>query len=138
MSSGPETRFIASVQKHLPPVGQFYRMKNHNQYNGGIADSWYSSALDLWVEWKWVDLPKRPETVISIVDGKKPSLSALQQDWIQGRVREGRNVWVVVGCELGGVVFMGGWGDGRWTTKDFTAMVKPRQDIAALIWNFCR
>ena len=106
MASGPEARFIASVHKHLPPVDQFYRMKNHNEFNSGIADCWYSGARrDLWVEYKWVELPKRPDTIIDITAGKKPSLSALQAEWISQRRIEGRRVWIVVGCEFGGVIY---------------------------------
>ena len=104
MSQGPENRFISSVHDKLPPVSEFYRMKNHNEYNGGIADCWYSAKRDLWIEWKFVAIPVRDETVISIVDGKKPALSLLQQEWIRSRVCEGRNVWVGVGSVLRRVI----------------------------------
>lgn len=136
--SGPETRFIASVHKHLPTVDEFYRLKMHNQYNAGGADLWYSGRRrDLWVEYKWVDLPKRDDTMISIIDGKKPSLSVLQQHWIRGRVSEGRDVWVIVGCKIGGAILNNGWGGGRWRTDDFRERVITRQEIARTVLSVC-
>lgn len=137
MSSGPETRFIASVHRYLPPPDEFHREKMANPYRGGTADSWYSSKRDLWVEWKWVDLPAREDTVISIVDGKKPPLSVLQQDWITRRVDEGRNVWVIVGSLAGGLILPNGWDGGRWTKEEFVDRCTARQDIAYQIRNFC-
>ena len=137
MSQGPETQFIASVHRLLPSVDEFYRMKNHNEYNGGIADCWYSARQDLWIEYKFVDLPARPDTMVSIVDGKKPSLSKLQQEWIAGRVNEGRAVWVIVGCKLGGLLTRQSWGPGRWRAEDFKAQCLTRPQIAQAIMEFC-
>jgi hypothetical protein len=79
-------------------------MKNHNQYNGGIADCWYSATRDLWIEWKFIVVPKRDATVIDLHAGKKPSMSALQAEWLRRRQLEGRNVWVGIGSKDGGVI----------------------------------
>ena len=95
MSRGPENIFIASVHKHLP--AKVYRMKNNNQYNGGIADVWYSGQLDLWVEYKFITLPARDDTVVDLISGKDPAISALQQNWLRSRSAEGRKVGVIVG-----------------------------------------
>lgn len=139
MSSGPETRFIASVHKHLPPAEEFHREKMANPYRGGTADSWYSGTKrDLWVEWKWVELPKRYDTLIDITAGKKPSLSMLQQHWIRDRRTEGRNVWVIVGSKIGGMVFV----DDAWSTAHRTdtylAHSRRRVEIADMILDFCQ
>ena len=100
--SGPENTFIASVHRYLPDA--VYRMKNHNQYNGGIPDVWYSgSKADLWVEYKFITLPKKDDTLIDLTALKNPILSNLQQQWLAERHKEGRNVAVVVGSKLGGV-----------------------------------
>lgn len=138
MSRGPENRFISAIHSLLPPVSEFYRMKNHNEYNGGIPDCWYSARLDLWIEYKYVELPARPDTMITIIDGKKPSLSKLQQEWITSRVHEGRNVWVIVGSNIGGLIERQGWGPGRWRADDFKAQCVPRHQIAKAIEEFCR
>jgi hypothetical protein len=95
MSAKPENTFISSVHKHLPV--ELYHMKNNNPYNSGIADVWYSGVeQDLWVEYKFLVIPKRGDTVIDLVGGKNPSISALQQTWLKDRDVEGRNVGVIV------------------------------------------
>lgn len=137
MSQGPETTFINSVHRYLP--ADFYRMKNHNQYNGGIADCWYSGVSgDLWAEYKFLSLPKRQNTLISLVDGKNPPLSRLQQQWLCDRKKEGRNVFVIVGTKNGGVIFTSPeeWA-AFFTAQQFTALLMDRKAIAGRIFKFC-
>lgn len=74
----------------------------NNPYRGGTADWWYSGdRADLWVEYKYIDrIPVRASVL--------PDLSELQKDWLAGRVRENRNVAVIVGCPEGGVIYLNG------------------------------
>lgn len=134
MSRGPENTFIGSVHAHLPV--QLYRMKNHNEYNSGIADCWYSGKRDLWVEYKFIALPKRDTTLIDLVGGKTPMLSHLQQEWLKGRYEEGRNVWVIVGCKEGGVIYRKRTWEVPITAGDFWAGLQNRKDLASEIANF--
>lgn len=130
--SGPENTFIASVHKHLPP--QLYRMKNHNQYNGGIPDVWYSGTkADLWVEYKYVNLPKKDDTVIQLTGGKNPLLSHLQLEWLIERHKEGRNVAVVVGSKLGGCYITYANLTDNPTTSKFRRDTIPRNELARII-----
>lgn len=131
MSSKPENTFITSVHKHLPE--SLYRQKNHNQYNGGIADVWYSGASDLWIEYKFLVLPKRGTTIIDLINGKDPSISYLQQKWLKDRHAEGRSVGVIVGCKEGGVWFPGVSWDTTYTTEWFRERILPRKALADLI-----
>ena len=134
MARGPENTFIGSVHKHLPV--QLYRMKNHNEYNSGIADCWYSGKRDLWIEYKFIEVPKRDTTVIDLVGGKNPPLSALQQEWLKERHNEGRNVWVIVGCKEGGVLYRNlGW-EPVADTGSFRGWIQSRKDLATEIANF--
>lgn len=99
MAKKPESQFITSVHKHLLPVRQFYRMKNNNPFIGGVADVWYSgSKRDLWVEYKYLPIKVPRADVV-------PECSPQQLDWILGRRKEGRSVWVVVGTKVGGVIY---------------------------------
>lgn len=91
----PENSFISGVHKYV----QAYAMKNHNEYVGGVADCWYSGHVrDLWVEYKFIVVPKRDSTMIV------PELSPLQLQWLTERRSEGRHMWVVIGCKEGGVM----------------------------------
>lgn len=129
MASTPENKFIASVHRHLPVGRQDpYWLKNNNDYTGGIWDCWYSGReRDLWIEYKFITLPKRPKTAIV------PDLSALQIDWGKGRYEEGRNLAVIVGCAEGGIILR----DRHWehpiTAEAFRAALLDRKAIAQWI-----
>jgi hypothetical protein len=135
--SGPERRFTLSVNKHLP--ADLHHEGMANPYRGGTPDHWYSGRKrDLWVEFKFVELPKLPTTYINLVDGKKPSISMLQQDWIRQRILEGRNVWLIAGCKTGGVI----WQDMSFmvplSQDEFLGRVFTRQSVASQIAKFCQ
>jgi len=127
--SKPETTFTAGVHKYLPPGREDpYWMKNNNLYTSGIWDVWYSGDFqDLWVEYKFVVLPKQGKTLIT------PGLSELQMDWGRKRCAEGRNLAVIVGCKEGGVIMtkQTEWMR-QWTRDEFMQQLKTRKDIA--IW----
>ena len=130
MSSGPETRFIASIHRLLPPT--LHREKMANPYRGGTADCWYSGYNDLWIEWKFIKVPARATTLIDL------TLSPLQDDWLRSRWNEGRNVWVIVGSDEGGVIFR----DGNWhlplTQHKFKSYMISKKIIAHEIESFCQ
>lgn len=136
MSRGPENTFIASVHRHLP-VG-LYSMKNHNEYNGGIADCWYDGERDLWIEYKFIKVPVRDTTVIDLINGKNPAISTLQQTWLKDRYANGRQVGVVVGSEKGGVWFPGVSWDRTYTALEFKGLLMPRAKLADIIYSLTR
>lgn len=126
----PENTFIRSVHRHLPV--ELYVLKNNNQFHAGIADCWYSGpAGDLWIEYKFVALPKRENTNIEI------SLSELQKHWLRSRHAENRTVGVIVGCKEGGVYFPGtSWG-APCNSLLFRASIESRQKLAGMIVKLC-
>lgn len=127
MAAKPETTFTASIHKLLPK--HIYRMKNNNQYVGGIADVWYSGiGGDLWVEYKY--LPRTPSRA-----AVKPLtlLSALQAAWLRDRRMEGRNVSVIIGCPDGGVVLTNLEWERELTVKDFTTLLRSKKELAEYI-----
>lgn len=135
MAAKPETTFTNSVHKHLPV--DLYRIKNNNVFNAGQPDVWYSGMkTDLWVEYKFLVLPKRADTLIDLTAGKKPDLSNLQQDWLKSRHREGRNVGVIVGCKEGGVWLPGLAWVSPLTTAAFRGMLQSRTELAAVILRY--
>lgn len=128
--AGPENTFIASVHRHLP--AGLYRMKNHNQYNGGIADVWYSGdAADLWVEYKFLKLPSRLTTSIEL------GLSELQKAWLRARHKEGRSVGVIAGAKEGGVWFPGVTWDQAMNAEFFRSKLMDRNALARTINDMC-
>jgi len=122
----PENTFIASVHRLLPRG--LYRMKNHNQYNGGIADVWYSGIkADLWIEYKFIVMPKRHDTIIV------PALSPLQMEWLRSRHQEGRSVGVIIGSKDGGVWLPGTSWQTPLTAGGFVDATVGRLALAAII-----
>lgn len=131
----PENSFIGGLEKHLPP-GEPYRMKNHNVYTGGVWDKWYSGPVaDLWVEYKFIQVPKRDSTVIELVSDERKMLSSLQATWGRDRYAEKRNIAVIVGCKEGGVWFPGLTWDRSITTEEFRAKIVSRAELAAIIYH---
>jgi hypothetical protein len=102
-----------------------------NPYRSGTPDLWYSGQLnDLWVEYKFVVLPKRETTYINF------DVSPLQRRWIEHRRREHRNVWLIVGCSKGGAVFQGAFPDGMFSHM-YLERVESVASVAGLISLFC-
>lgn len=121
----PENSFIAGVHGYV----QCYKMKNHNEYVSGIADCWYSgSGSDLWIEYKFVVVPKRDTTIIV------PELSKLQLEWLTDRHAEGRNVLVVIGCKAGACIYRdpSSWVGGK-NAADFRRELLSRRQLAEQI-----
>ena len=106
----------------------------HNPYRGGTADYWYSGkTADLWIEYKYLSaLPARDGTLIYA------DLSELQRDWINGRYKEGRNVWVVIGHPKGAVVLNNLRWNEPFSTAEFKKQSISAQDFAQLLLNFCQ
>lgn len=123
MAAKPENSFIASVHKHL--VKQVYAEKMYNPLRGGTPDVYYEGGKHLWVEYKFIDVPKRPETRIV------PELSALQKLWLRRcHVATGR-ARVIIGCKAGGVVLHSPeeWEEGM-STNAFNLVLYRRDELA--------
>jgi hypothetical protein len=70
----------------------------------GVPDCYFSgSAGDLWVEVKYVKAPKRNTTLFGA------NLSDLQLKWLNDRYKEGRNVGVILGTNIGSCIMVNGW-----------------------------
>lgn len=98
-----EHSFIRSIHSKLPT--DVYAWKINDNYQGGVADAYYSmrGGNDLWVEYKYLPkLPKRPTTLIQY------GLSALQLQWLRERLADGRRVMVIVGSPQGHLVMENG------------------------------
>ena len=125
MAAKPETTFTKSLLRFLPNV---YVEKTNNPFRSGTADLWFSGSKgDLWVEMKFIAAaPKRADLLADV--------SERQKLWLSGRLQEGRNVAVIVGCPTGGVLML----DRAWerpiTAEKFNADIQSREALAAWIY----
>lgn len=128
MSSKPESRYYSAIHKLLPK--ELHKEKMHNPYRGGTADVWYSGTLDdLWVEYKYLaDPPKRAPIAV------RKELSPLQLHWLRSRLKEGRNVIVILGTPIGSWVFESlEWETLEFTSNDLKSIGRSKQQIADYI-----
>ena len=134
--SKPENVFRQSVHKYLSSQ-DVYHEKMSNPYRAGGADDWYSGkgkkSRDLWIEWKFIVVPARDDTMIDLVSGKKPPLTPLQQLWLRERYLEGRDVVVGLGSSIGGVLMTDRTWEQPMSAAKFRAEAVDRQTLARLI-----
>ena len=89
-----EHGFVKSITRKLPK--EIYVWKIQAMMNNGLPDLYFSGiAGDLWLEVKFIKLPKRDTTLI------KPGLSELQLNWLTKRYKEGRSVALLIGSDEG-------------------------------------
>lgn len=120
----PETRFIGNIHKLIPQV---YAEKMNNPWRAGTPDVYYSGDVgDLWVEYKFIERIPRSKEIL-------PELTPRQSRWLNNRYDEGRNVAVVLGTPLGGVIYR----NKEWLTpldsEALEALVIPRKEVALWI-----
>ena len=128
MASKPESVFRIRVERDLPR--SIHKEKMNNPYRGGTADCWYSGHCgDLWVEYKF--LPQIPRR--GIIDAKRVGLTMLQLQWLRGRYEEGRNVCVIVGTPVGGVIMRDLEWEAGTTAEAFVQRIVPVKELTAWI-----
>jgi hypothetical protein len=124
-----EHTFVRSIHRGLAKADpEVYIWKINDNYQGGVADAYYSKRRDCWVEYKYIRaFPKRPATRIDL------GLSQLQKDWLIARHNQGRNVAVVAGSEHGAVIFPGVSWDRVITRDDFLDSAVDKKEVVAYI-----
>lgn len=143
MSQKPENRFIDRLNDKLPikkrrrsakarehHTHHMHYEKMANPYRGGTADSWYSGKNDIWIEFKY--LPTMPVTKIV---KPREMLSTLQQEWLNERRAEGREVYVIIGCPEGGVILKDGEWDQELTAEQFRSSVISIPQLSEFIYQ---
>lgn len=87
-----EHGFIKAVHRHLPK--EVYRWKIHDTYTGGVPDAFYCGpAGSLWIEYKYIQLPKRKSTIVTF------GTSELQRIWLTKMQNNGQLTGLIVGWE---------------------------------------
>lgn len=126
-SQKPENSFISAVHKRFIVKPHYEKM--NNPFRAGGADMWYTGEVgDLWVEYKYIKrIPITADTI--------PDCSPLQLRWLANRHDEGRNVAVILGTPLGGVIYR----DRAWliplSPVELHAKMKTKDQLAEWISN---
>jgi len=125
----PENNFIGRVNKHV----RSYKEKTNNPYRGGTPDVYYEGSFHLWVEYKFILLPKRGSTLII------PELSELQKAWLRRCDKNTGCARVIVGCKEGGTVFEfpAEWETGM-TTVNFKLHLFTVKELGTYIDTLCK
>lgn len=127
--SGPESSFYRSVERKLSE--RVYVEGMANPYSRGTPDRYYETENGaLWVEYKFIKLPVRENTLIRPCEG----LSPLQRKWLQRAFDNNVNVAVIVGTSKGGAYLNNppSW-DSELPKSVFELMLVPPAALAATI-----
>lgn len=123
-----EHSFIRSIHRKLPD--DVYAWKINDNFQGGVADAYYSQAggNDMWIEYKFIPkLPKRDATPVQF------GLSELQKDWLRARLLDGRTVSVIVGSHEGSLILTNGAWEAPITKETFTRNAVETSAVVAYI-----
>ena len=125
----PERRFRQSVVQHLSDV---YCWSINDSYHAGIPDHYYSGKRsDLWAEYKYY--PTDREKFDLLRPAKTPKLTVRQQQWLNHRYDEGREVRVIVGMPSGGIILI----NKEWMQPVKVHDLWSRKEIAQEIMRIC-
>jgi len=125
----PERRFRQSVTKHLKSI---YVWAINDSWHAGVPDHYYSGAGgDLWAEYKYFPTDRAKFDLTRPT--KTPKLTRVQQNWLNQRHDEGREVRVIVGMPSGGVILM----NKEWLEPVIVEHIMTREEIAREILRIC-
>lgn len=97
-----EHGFVRSVHRQLSP--DIFVWKINDKYAGGVPDAFYAGpARCLFIEYKYVKLPKRDTTLV------KTSLSEQQKLWLDRMLGMDKQVALVIGSVLGSIIIDKDW-----------------------------
>lgn len=123
-----EHSFIRSIHRKLP--ADVYAWKINDNFQGGVADAYYSKVAgnDMWIEYKFLkSLPKRMSTTVRL------GLSELQIEWLAARLLDGRTVAVIVGSPAGHLILREGEWENPISTEFFTRNAVETSAVVAYI-----
>lgn len=124
-----EHGFVRSVHRQLSP--DVFVWKINDKYAGGVPDAFYAGpARCLFVEYKYVKLPKRDTTLV------KTSLSEQQKLWLDRMLGMDKQVALVIGSVLGSIIIDKNW-DHPIPTGLFRQHAMSTQAVAQWISSFC-
>ena len=124
-----EHGFVRSVHRQLSP--NVFVWKINDKYAGGVPDAFYAGlARCLFVEYKYVKLPKRSTTLV------KTSLSEQQKLWLDRMSGMDKHVALVIGSSLGTIIIDKGW-DNPIPTELFRQHAMSPKAVAQWISAFC-
>jgi len=103
-----EHSFVKAVHRHLPK--DLIRWKIRDTFTGGVPDAYYCGpSSSLFVEYKFIKLPKRPDTIVKL------NLSALQLEFL-GKLNDfNQPVAVIAGFISKNNIFSIFLSDAVWT-----------------------
>jgi len=118
------------VHRHLSP--EVYRWKIHDTYTGGVPDVFYCGpAGSLWVEYKYIRLPKRKTTVVTF------GLSELQLIWLTKIAMYGQTTILVVGWQQSAQVLYGPYITQTTSQDELVNNSLSFKELASLITQHC-
>lgn len=118
------------MHRHIP--SEVYRWKIHDTYTGGVPDAFYCGpAGSLWVEYKYIKLPKRKTTPVTF------GISELQRIWLTRMALYGQTTLLAVGWQQSAQVFYGSNLHQKVRQDELVENPLGFKGLAALITQHC-
>jgi len=125
-----EHGFVRSVHRQLSP--DIFVWKINDTYAGGVPDAFYAGpARCLFVEYKYIKLPKRPTTLI------RTGLSEQQKLWLNRMFNLGKPVAVVLGSDQGNIILTNSQWSNSLTADCFKQQAISTKAVASWIESIC-
>ncbi|MCA9367016.1 hypothetical protein KC887_01985 [Candidatus Kaiserbacteria bacterium] len=127
-----EHGFVKAVHNHLRKTPDIRIWKINDNYAGGVPDAWYCApeGRNLWIEYKYINAPKRDTTIIDVAS----LLAPLQRQWMVDHVAYGISCAIVIGSESGILMYSGIEWRIQVTAKTIKNGLKPK-DVSLWIAN---
>lgn len=125
-----EHGFVRSVHRQLSP--DIFVWKINDTYAGGVPDAFYAGpARCLFVEYKYIKLPKRPTTLV------RTGLSEQQKLWLNRMLNLGKPVAVVLGSNEGNIILTNSQWSNSLTADCFRQKAVSTKAVASWIEAIC-
>tara|TARA_R100001460_G_scaffold5433_1_gene15112 strand:- start:10788 stop:11213 length:426 start_codon:yes stop_codon:yes gene_type:complete len=124
-----EHGFVRSVHRKLS--SDVFVWKINDKFAGGVPDAFYAGAARyLFIEYKYIKLPKRSSTPI------KTGLSAQQKLWLNKMLGMDKQVAVIIGSCSGSLILRQDW-DRPIPAELFRQRAMSTEAVAQWITAYC-
>ena len=113
--------------------GDTYEWKINDNFTNGVPDLFLEGITrDLWVEIKYITLPKREKTIVRPYN----LLSGNQKLWLDRRYARRQDAILLLGTDKGAVILTGGQWANEYSDGELALLATSRKTCAKKLYSF--